>query len=110
MAVQNLTHLPGVDFVRGVFIARWPLGRLYFPTDVVGHMKTPLFENLINSISGHMVPDLLIGKTFHKEVMPDWTITMSTVAHCEEPYVLWKPDVGDALFDEWVVTSISSKR
>jgi hypothetical protein len=108
MAVQNLTSLEGVDFVRGVFIVRWPLGRLYFPVDVVGNMTTARFENLVTAILTHLVPDHLMGKKAHREEMPGWAMTLCTVGHAEEPYVLWKPDVGNAQFDEWVVTGISS--
>ena len=107
MGVQNLTSLEGVDFVRGVFVVRWPLGRLSFPVDVVGKITTALFENLVQDILTFLVPDTLMGHPFFKEKLPNWGITMATVGHCEEPYLLWTPDVGNAQFDEWVVTSIS---
>lgn len=108
MAVQNLTSLPGVSHVRGVFIVRWPAGRLFIPEDVVGLTTTELFEDLLQHIAGTSWGDKLIDNEPVSADLGFWDLTFTQVKNAEYPWLKWLPDVGNADPNEWVMTSMTT--
>jgi hypothetical protein len=105
-SMATLAALPGVEYVKGVFITRWPAGRLFWPVEVVGRANVAEMENVITWTAG------LSDISTHVGMHPTFDLGSFRIGFCrfkdvEEPWKLWEVDVGDVDPEEWVVTFVS---
>lgn len=105
-SMATLAALPGVEYVQGVFITRWPAGRLFWPVEVVPAKRVSEMENIITWTAGLM--DLTNAKITHPTFETEnFRVGFCRLKDVEEPWRKWEVDVGNADPNEWVVTFVT---